>query len=128
MQNYFHKIDFDSIENVLLEDLLPNSKVLRQSGMADLKVSIVRSSEENQLDISAAILDWKINGQQLGQLKFNANGNTLMNAYEVKKIVTTCPHCFNTIKNEYHGSNSYLKYQYRHGLPRHQLQNLCYQF
>ena len=25
----------------------------------------------------------------------------VMNAYEVKKIVTACPHCFNTIKNEY---------------------------
>ena len=25
----------------------------------------------------------------------------VMNAYEVKRIVTTCPHCFNTIKNEY---------------------------
>jgi heterodisulfide reductase subunit D len=25
----------------------------------------------------------------------------IMNAYEVKKIVTTCPHCFNIIKNEY---------------------------
>ncbi len=24
-----------------------------------------------------------------------------MNAYEVKKIVTGCPHCFNTLKNEY---------------------------
>ena len=27
----------------------------------------------------------------------------LLNAYEVKKIVTACPHCFNTIKNEYTG-------------------------
>jgi len=27
----------------------------------------------------------------------------VMNAYEVKKIVTTCPHCFNTLKNEYPG-------------------------
>ncbi|WP_196890338.1 (Fe-S)-binding protein [Aureivirga marina] len=27
----------------------------------------------------------------------------IMNAYEVKKIVTACPHCFNTIKNEYPG-------------------------
>ncbi|MEZ4803164.1 MAG: (Fe-S)-binding protein [Gelidibacter sp.] len=27
----------------------------------------------------------------------------VMNAYEVKKIVTACPHCFNTIKNEYPG-------------------------
>ena len=25
----------------------------------------------------------------------------IMNAYEVKKIVTACPHCFNTLKNEY---------------------------
>ncbi|MFV0531393.1 MAG: (Fe-S)-binding protein [Flavobacteriales bacterium] len=25
----------------------------------------------------------------------------IMNAYEIKKIVTTCPHCFNTLKNEY---------------------------
>ncbi|MBU2526842.1 MAG: (Fe-S)-binding protein [Bacteroidetes bacterium] len=27
----------------------------------------------------------------------------VMNAYEVKSIVTTCPHCFNTLKNEYPG-------------------------
>ncbi|WP_340077555.1 (Fe-S)-binding protein [Leptobacterium sp. I13] len=25
----------------------------------------------------------------------------VLNTYEVKKIVTTCPHCFNTLKNEY---------------------------
>ncbi len=25
----------------------------------------------------------------------------VLNAYEVKKIVTACPHCFNTFKNEY---------------------------
>lgn len=25
----------------------------------------------------------------------------VLNAYEVKKIITACPHCFNTIKNEY---------------------------
>lgn len=25
----------------------------------------------------------------------------VLNGYEVKKIVTACPHCFNTIKNEY---------------------------
>ena len=24
-----------------------------------------------------------------------------MNAYKVQKIVTACPHCFNTLKNEY---------------------------
>ncbi len=25
----------------------------------------------------------------------------ILNSYEVKKIVTACPHCFNTLKNEY---------------------------
>ncbi|WP_299254079.1 (Fe-S)-binding protein [uncultured Aquimarina sp.] len=25
----------------------------------------------------------------------------VMNAYEIKKVVTACPHCFNTLKNEY---------------------------
>ena len=25
----------------------------------------------------------------------------ILNTYNIKKIVTTCPHCFNTIKNEY---------------------------
>jgi heterodisulfide reductase subunit D len=28
---------------------------------------------------------------------------TVMNGYKVKKIVTGCPHCFNTLKNEYPG-------------------------
>ena len=36
----------------------------------------------------------------LFQMQAMANIEVL-NAYEVKKIVTTCPHCFNTIKNEY---------------------------
>ncbi|TAI48549.1 (Fe-S)-binding protein [Flagellimonas allohymeniacidonis] len=27
----------------------------------------------------------------------------VLNAYEIKKVVTACPHCFNTIKNEYPG-------------------------
>ena len=29
------------------------------------------------------------------------NNIQLLNGYGVKKIVTACPHCFNTIKNEY---------------------------
>ena len=31
------------------------------------------------------------------------NNITVLNGYGVKKIVTGCPHCFNTIKNEYPG-------------------------
>ncbi|MCO6500903.1 MAG: (Fe-S)-binding protein [Vicingus serpentipes] len=34
--------------------------------------------------------------------QMQALGNIqVLNAYEIKKIVTTCPHCFNTLKNEY---------------------------
>lgn len=29
------------------------------------------------------------------------NNVQILNMYEVKNIVTTCPHCFNTLKNEY---------------------------
>ena len=36
----------------------------------------------------------------LFQMQAMANIEVL-NAYEVKRIVTACPHCFNTIKNEY---------------------------
>ncbi len=34
--------------------------------------------------------------------QMQAMGNIeILNSYDVKKIVTACPHCFNTIKNEY---------------------------
>ena len=36
----------------------------------------------------------------LYQMQAVSNIETL-NSYNIKKIVTTCPHCFNTIKNEY---------------------------
>ena len=36
----------------------------------------------------------------------------VLNAYDVKKIVTACPHCFNTIKNEYPGLGG--KYEVLH--------------
>jgi len=29
------------------------------------------------------------------------NNIQVLNGYSVKKIVTTCPHCFNTLRNEY---------------------------
>ncbi len=29
------------------------------------------------------------------------NNIAVMNGYGIKKVVTTCPHCFNTLKNEY---------------------------
>ncbi|MGE5620800.1 MAG: heterodisulfide reductase-related iron-sulfur binding cluster [Sphingomonadaceae bacterium] len=42
----------------------------------------------------------RIGNEYLFQMMAQANVETL-NRYGVKKIVTTCPHCFNTLKNEY---------------------------
>lgn len=42
----------------------------------------------------------RIGNEYLYQTLAAANVETL-NRYKVKKIVTACPHCFNTIKNEY---------------------------
>ena len=42
----------------------------------------------------------RIGNEYLAQMLMKDNITTL-NGYNVKKIVTTCPHCFNTLKNEY---------------------------
>jgi len=42
----------------------------------------------------------RLGNEYLAQMLVQMNVETL-NAYNVKKIVTTCPHCFNTLKNEY---------------------------
>lgn len=42
----------------------------------------------------------RLGNEYLAQMLIQMNVETL-NAYNVKKIVTTCPHCFNTLKNEY---------------------------
>jgi heterodisulfide reductase subunit D len=64
----------------------------------------------NKLNISFAVLGEeeactgdparRAGNEFLFQMQAMANIQVL-NAYEVKKIVTACPHCFNTIKNEY---------------------------
>ncbi len=48
----------------------------------------------------------RIGNDYLAQELANANVAT-MNRYGVKKIITSCPHCYNTLKNEYpqHGGN-----------------------
>ena len=45
--------------------------------------------------------------------QMQAIGNIeIINSYNIKKIVTACPHCFNTIKNEYPGLGG--KYEVLH--------------
>jgi heterodisulfide reductase subunit D len=64
----------------------------------------------NQLNISFAVLGpeeactgdpaRRAGNEFIFQMLAQQNISTLNN-YNVKKIVTTCPHCFNTLKNEY---------------------------
>ena len=42
----------------------------------------------------------RLGNEYLAQMMMQANVETL-NGYRVKKIVTGCPHCFNSLKNEY---------------------------
>lgn len=42
----------------------------------------------------------RLGNEYLADMMVKANVETLKN-YNVKKILTTCPHCFNTFKNEY---------------------------
>ncbi|KAF0214890.1 MAG: Fe-S, partial [Ignavibacteria bacterium] len=42
----------------------------------------------------------RLGNEYLAQMMMQANVETL-NGYGVKKIVTGCPHCFNSLKNEY---------------------------
>lgn len=76
------------------------------------KVSRAMVKIMNAAGIQFAILgnEEKCNGdparrsgnEYLAQMLISDNIETL-NRYRVKKIVTTCPHCFNTLKNEYPG-------------------------
>ncbi len=67
-------------------------KILKASGV---KFSIL-GTEEGCCGDSAR----RIGNEYLYQTLVQANVETLKN-YGVKKILTMCPHCFNTLKNEY---------------------------
>lgn len=76
-----------------------NKKVLRAFASllkkADVKFAILGTEEQCTGDPAR-----RIGNEYLYQTLAKANIETL-NRYAVKKIVTACPHCFNTIKNEY---------------------------
>ena len=76
-----------------------NKKVLRAFTSilkkAGLKFAILGNEEQCTGDPAR-----RIGNEYLYQTLAKANIETL-NRYNVKKIVTACPHCFNTIKNEY---------------------------
>ncbi|MFZ9595371.1 MAG: (Fe-S)-binding protein [Bdellovibrionia bacterium] len=76
-----------------------NKKVLRAFASllkkAGVKFAILGTEEQCTGDPAR-----RIGNEYLYQTLARANIETL-NRYQVKTIVTACPHCFNTIKNEY---------------------------
>ncbi len=76
-----------------------NKKVLRSFSnllkKAGVRFSILGTEEQCTGDPAR-----RIGNEYLYQTLAKANIET-MNRYSVKQIVTACPHCFNTIKNEY---------------------------
>jgi len=74
------------------------------------KVSRAFASILNKLNISYAVLGTeesctgdparRAGNEMLFQMQALSNIE-LLNTYEIKKIICICPHCFNTIKNEY---------------------------
>ncbi len=76
-----------------------NKKVLRAFAnvlkKAGIKFAILGTEEQCTGDPAR-----RIGNEYLFQTLAKANIETL-NRYQVKKIVTACPHCFNTLKNEY---------------------------
>ncbi len=76
-----------------------NKKVLRAFASllkkAGVKFSILGTEEQCTGDPAR-----RIGNEYLYQTLAKTNIET-MNRYNVKKVVTACPHCFNTLKNEY---------------------------
>ncbi len=76
-----------------------NKKVLRAFvsllKKAGIKFAILGNEEQCTGDPAR-----RIGNEYLFQTLAKANIETL-NRYNVKKVVTACPHCFNTLKNEY---------------------------
>jgi len=111
----------DQIQVKTMAEMLANGEepeVLFWVGCAgsfdDRAKKITRSfvSILNKIDIKFAVLGTeesctgdpakRAGNEFLFQMQAMANIQVL-NGYGVKKIVTTCPHCFNTLKNEYPG-------------------------
>ena len=67
-------------------------KILNAAGV---KFSILGTEEKCNGDTAR-----RLGNEYLADMAIRENVETL-NKYQVKKIVTGCPHCFNTIKNEY---------------------------
>lgn len=62
---------------------------------ANVKYAILGNEEKCTGDFAR-----RAGNEYLAQMLINENVSTL-NKYNIKKILTACPHCYNTLKNEY---------------------------
>lgn len=62
---------------------------------ANIKFAILGNEEKCTGDFAR-----RSGNEYLAQMLINENISTL-NKYKIKRILTTCPHCYNTLKNEY---------------------------
>ena len=67
-------------------------KILKEAGVS---FSILGTEEQCNGDTAR-----RLGNEYLAQMQIEANVENFKR-YDVKKVVTGCPHCFNTIKNEY---------------------------
>lgn len=67
-------------------------KIMQKAGIS---FSILGEEEQCNGDTAR-----RLGNEYLAQMQIDANVETFQR-YKVKKIVTGCPHCYNTIKNEY---------------------------
>ncbi len=68
------------------------AKIMQTAGMS---FSILGAEEQCNGDTAR-----RLGNEYLADMQIKANVETLQR-YKVKKVVTGCPHCFNTLKNEY---------------------------
>ncbi len=68
------------------------AKIMKQAG---IKFSILGAEEKCNGDTAR-----RLGNEYLAQMQIQENIETFQR-YQVKKVVTGCPHCFNTLKNEY---------------------------
>lgn len=72
-----------------------SASIVKVMQAADISFSILGSEEQCNGDTAR-----RLGNEYLANAQIEANVETFKR-YKVKKVVTGCPHCFNTIKNEY---------------------------
>ena len=68
------------------------AKIMQTAGVS---FSILGTEEQCNGDTAR-----RLGNEYLAKMQIEANVETFKR-YQVKKVVTGCPHCFNTLKNEY---------------------------